>query len=304
MLRYLDVVAKLGSIRKAAAQLNVASSAINRQIIAFEQEIGEPLFERMPRKMRLTATGELLIQHVRETLKAHDATMRRIEAMRGLKWGSVTLAGSLGLIDGAVAGIIADYLATNPRMSIRVSGAITEAIASAVINGDVNLGLAFGLTPRPGLQTLFAMDLPLGAVVVKGHPLADKVKLRLQNILDYPLAMAEPGMSLRATTDLALSRFSDAPSPVLETNSIGLIRHFLAHSDGVALLNPLDAIDAAASDRLIYLPVDDENLRPQTLRIVCRSRDPIDPIASHFVQHVTTKISELVDGLTTKIETH
>ncbi len=45
MLSYLDEVARCGSIRKAAANLSVASTAINRQIIALEQELGEPLFE-------------------------------------------------------------------------------------------------------------------------------------------------------------------------------------------------------------------------------------------------------------------
>src|SRR5579862_8524095 len=56
LLRYLDEVSRLGSIRKAAVRLNVASSAINRQILALENELGAPIFERMPRRLRLTAT--------------------------------------------------------------------------------------------------------------------------------------------------------------------------------------------------------------------------------------------------------
>ena len=60
LLKYLDEVARLGSIRKASARLNVASSAINRQILALENELGTPIFERMPRRLRLTATGEVL----------------------------------------------------------------------------------------------------------------------------------------------------------------------------------------------------------------------------------------------------
>src|SRR5687768_8646043 len=52
LLKYLDEVARLGSIRKASARLNVASSAINRQILALENELGAPIFERMPRRLR------------------------------------------------------------------------------------------------------------------------------------------------------------------------------------------------------------------------------------------------------------
>lgn len=301
MLRYLDVVARLGSIRKAAVQLNVASSAINRQIIAFEQEIGEPLFERMPRKLRLTATGELLIQHVRETLKAHDETMKRIEAMRGLKWGSVNLAVSIGLAAGPMAEIVSDYVSAHPRMNIRVTAGLTEAIANAVINGEATLGLAHGMVPRPGLRTLFAVDVPVGALVAPDHPLAKTSRLRLQNILEYPLVMAQPGMSLRAATDLALSRFSEVPPAALETNSFALMGKFVARSQAVCLLNPLDVIDDLESGRLIFVPIDDENLHPHTLRLVCRNKDALDVTASHFSQHLMVRISELVEKLTNEL---
>ncbi len=83
LLKYLDEVARLGSIRKASVRLNVASSAINRQILALENELGTPIFERMPRRLRLTATGEVLIAHVRETLKGHQRVEAHIEALEG-----------------------------------------------------------------------------------------------------------------------------------------------------------------------------------------------------------------------------
>ena len=100
LLRYLDEVARLGSIRKAASRLNVASSAINRQILALESEIGTPIFERMPRRLRLTATGEVLIAHVRDTLKSHQRVAAQIEAFKGLTRGEVTIATMNGLAAG------------------------------------------------------------------------------------------------------------------------------------------------------------------------------------------------------------
>ena len=71
LLRYLDEVARSGSIRKAADRLNVAASAINRQILSLEAELDTPLFERLPGGLRLTASGEELIAHVRDTLREH-----------------------------------------------------------------------------------------------------------------------------------------------------------------------------------------------------------------------------------------
>ncbi len=69
LLRYLDEVARAGSIRKASEKLNISSSSINRQILALEDELGSPIFHRLHRQLRLTQTGEILIDHVRRTLK-------------------------------------------------------------------------------------------------------------------------------------------------------------------------------------------------------------------------------------------
>ncbi len=60
-LRYIDQVARSGSIQKAAKELNVAASAIDRQILLLEQDMGVELFERLPRGMRLTAAGDALV---------------------------------------------------------------------------------------------------------------------------------------------------------------------------------------------------------------------------------------------------
>src|SRR4051812_35299240 len=57
VLAYVDAVARCGSIRKAAEALNVASSALNRQILDLEADLGSPLFERLPRGVRVTSAG-------------------------------------------------------------------------------------------------------------------------------------------------------------------------------------------------------------------------------------------------------
>ena len=79
------------AIRKAAARLNVASSAINRQILALEEEMGAPLFERLPRGLRLTAAGELCIEHIREVLKNYERLEGRIRSLKMQQAGKVRI---------------------------------------------------------------------------------------------------------------------------------------------------------------------------------------------------------------------
>jgi DNA-binding transcriptional LysR family regulator len=60
-LRYFTVVGRLGSIRRAAEELNISASAIDRQILAAEEELGIALFERLPTGLRLTSAGEMMM---------------------------------------------------------------------------------------------------------------------------------------------------------------------------------------------------------------------------------------------------
>ena len=91
VLRYFDHVAREGSIRRAAEALNVASSAVNRQILKLEQEIGTPLFERLRSGVRLTAAGEVLLQHARGTLSDYQRTRLEIAGLSGTVTGHVQI---------------------------------------------------------------------------------------------------------------------------------------------------------------------------------------------------------------------
>jgi DNA-binding transcriptional LysR family regulator len=142
LLSYLDEVARLGSMRKASARLNVASSAINRQILALEAELGTPLFLRLPRKLMLTTAGEILIRHVRQTLKDMERVQRRIEELKGLRRGEITLAIMSGLAANMVPRIAVDFRRNSPRVKLTLRLLPTGAdIMAAVAAGEADLGL-------------------------------------------------------------------------------------------------------------------------------------------------------------------
>ena len=92
VLTYVDAVARFGSIRKAAEALNIASSALNRQILDLETDLGAPLFERLPRGVRLTSAGEAFLVYARLVISELKAVELRIEQLRGLVRGQVSVA--------------------------------------------------------------------------------------------------------------------------------------------------------------------------------------------------------------------
>ncbi len=148
-LQYIDEIARCGSIRKAAARLNVASSAINRQILALEEEFGAPLFERMPRGLKLTAAGELCIEHIREVLKTYERMEARIRGLKMPQAGKVTLVSTVGLAAGPLPEIIARFVAQHPRVRVLLRNDGPSNTMQPVITGRWISGSASTSPRRP-----------------------------------------------------------------------------------------------------------------------------------------------------------
>ena len=115
-LRYFIAVGRLGSIRKAADELNVSASAIDRQILNVEAEIGMPLFERLPTGLRLTAAGEIMMAAGGALAeKALSEVRAQIEDLRGLKRGHVEIAVIDALAKGMIPAAIQSLQTRYPR---------------------------------------------------------------------------------------------------------------------------------------------------------------------------------------------
>src|SRR5262245_54459024 len=197
LLRYLDEVARSGSIRKAANRLNVASSAINRQILMLEQDLGSPIFERLPRGLRLTTAGEMLITHVRQTLKEHGHVRARIEALKGLRRGDVTIVTTTGIAGGFLAGVVERFRAAHPGIKLRLITLPRDATIAAVTSGEADFALAYNLPNNPRLSTFLRFEYRLGAAMAPSHPLAQRLSLRLTDCFEYPLVISDATMSIR-----------------------------------------------------------------------------------------------------------
>jgi DNA-binding transcriptional LysR family regulator len=99
-LRYIDEVARCGSIRTAADRLHVAPSAISRHIRNIEEDIGLLLFERHARGVVLTAAGVLFARSARSALLDHDRIRSEIEDVKGLRRGHIRIHTIDGLVGG------------------------------------------------------------------------------------------------------------------------------------------------------------------------------------------------------------
>lgn len=294
LLAYLDEVSRSGSIRRAAVRLNVASSAINRQILSLEAEMGTPLFERLPRGLRLTAAGEVLIRHVRDTLKAHERMLAQVASLKGLTRGEVTIATMASLAASVLSGVIREFRETNPRIVVKVHVLPVDGIVNALLSGEADLALAYKMPPNPRLSCIAEFEHRLGAVMAPDHPLNGRYQVRMADCLPYPLVVADRSMTLRDVLELLVPQGA-AFTPVVETNSIELMKRLAQAPPHITFVNLSDVGEEIRRGVLAFTPLSDACAITQKASLMQRARAALDGpahlvatrIAAEFETHST-----------------
>ena len=77
--RYFMAVAEQGSVRAAARTLNVAASAVSRQLLLLEQQLGIALFDRGARTLKMSPAGDVLLRGLRAVADHNDETLDQLD---------------------------------------------------------------------------------------------------------------------------------------------------------------------------------------------------------------------------------
>ena len=286
-LRYVDQVARSGSIRKAAELLNVTASALNRRIMDIEEELGTELFERQPRGMRLTAAGEVFAHHIRNQLADTERMRSKIEDLKGLRRGNVRIACSQALAHGFLPAAVIAFRSAYPLISFEVVVSDHERAMKALASSEVDIVLVFRPPYFPGFRPLFTVEQRLMAVMAAHHPLAAKPKLRLSDCRLYPLALPERSIGGRQLLDEVTARAGLALAPAIQSNSFEFLRGCVAKGDAISFQIEVGALpDDLAGSGLVARTIDDRDL-PGSNLVLGQLRDRNLPVASAmFCEHL------------------
>lgn len=289
-LKYFDEVARVGSIRQAAESLHVAPSAVNRRIQDLEGELGVPLFERLPRGMRLTAAGELFVQYVRGRASALDEVRSEIEELQGLRRGSVKLVASQALAPEFMPQLVADFRRTHPLVDFQVRiGDHVQALA-ALRAFETDLVLVFNLAHEPDLQVVAEFEQRLVATMHRSHPLASRPGgLRLRECMDYPLVLPNREAGGRQLLERYLVRSSVKLRPVVESNSFEFLRGCLHHGNAISFQIAIGAVSDGGE--IVSREITDRHF-PSGALVLTHLRGRQLPVITHaFIAEATTAMN-------------
>jgi DNA-binding transcriptional LysR family regulator len=272
LLRYIDEVARCGSIRAAGEKLHIAPSAINKHLLLLEEEIGGLLFERLPRGLRPTPAGEILLAHVRRTMLEYRQVEAEIRDLNTLQKGEVIIATVTGLASGIASTAAASFCTHHPHIKISIRVMFLREIVEALVSGDADLGLGFNLPPSPQLETLWEMDTSLGAVMAPTHALARMESIPLAYCASYPLIFADRSMLIHGIVADTFVEAGLSVEAAFRTNSIEAMKRLAASTEGIAFLSKYDIAEEYRQEVLTYRQIRDRVFSKNVLSVVRREK--------------------------------
>jgi DNA-binding transcriptional LysR family regulator len=301
VLRYLDHVGRHGSIRKAAEALNTAPSALNRQILRLEADIGVPLFERRRSGMHPTPAGEILLRHVRETQAEFQRAKAQIAGMRGLVSGEVRIVSLESLLVRFLPRVVDELHAKYPHVKFTVLNVDPSEIGEALRSGESDFGVLFVDMRHRGLETVAAMRTAVGALMRPDHPLASRRGLTLTECAAHPVVILHDRWLLDAimTTEFAASGARLAPHVV--SNSIEFMRQIIKAGLGIGFFTPIGFIDEIRRGELVHVPLTEPGLADSRIGVVVpRARRPSPP-AQLTIEHIALRLHDLAGELSAAV---
>ncbi|ROT97823.1 LysR family transcriptional regulator [Histidinibacterium lentulum] len=290
-LVYFDQAIRDGSIRRAAESLNVASSAVNRQLLKLEEELGVALFERLPRGIRPTAAGELLLGYVRRWRRESGALGQELAALRGGIRGTIRVAAAESITEDVLPNAVRELNARYPLVEFSVISGDNLRITSELFSKDADVVVAFDKHDDVRGEVLHTISSPLGVIMPPDHPLARLPEVTLAHCTGCPMVV--PGAEWLQHSGLN-TLFSSGRFPariVARAERPGMLKAMVRSGIGVALLTQLGVERDVARGDLAWRPLATGQMPPARIYLM---------VPRHRVPPVSTLV--FIDILKTRLD--
>ena len=235
-LEILQAIAETGSFTACGRKLNVSQSAISRQILLLEEELGEPLFLRVGRQVRMTPAAESLVQlgqrvflDVRETVGVITDRTRELR-------GTLRLSGGMTVCLYVFPPLLKHLRRVHPQLDVRLTVATAGRSVQEIRAGRVDAGLLTLPVEESDLVTVPVLHEELLLVTTPSHPLARRRKVTPREIADQPFVLFEMGSATRKVIDQFFATEKIEPKIVMDTENVEIIKAMVKTGLGIGIV--------------------------------------------------------------------
>ncbi|MBD0326913.1 MAG: LysR family transcriptional regulator [Pyrinomonadaceae bacterium] len=297
-LRTFRVVAETLNFTRAAERLNLTQSAVSHQIKALEAELGEPLFIRAKRGVKLSQAGKIALEYVERILDDAEAMRERIYGREHSPAGRVRAAAATQAFVHLFATLFESFMRLHPGIELSFRTTVsTDQTITDILNGAADVGFASMPVYSPALRITELFEDELVVIVGREHPLAHHQETTIEQIERERFILYERGASIRRATDEFFKRVKIGPELALESNDTYFIKLMVQHGLGISLL-PLWAVrDEVAAGKLAELKISGHQLR-RSVAMLSLGRFQPSPTRAFlaFIMRHKEKLQQMADG--------
>ncbi|MDX1303590.1 LysR family transcriptional regulator [Photobacterium sp.] len=279
-IKYLYEAVTAGSIRTAADRLNIAPSAISRQISQLEQEIGLSVIERGRRGVISTEVGDVLLRYYSELQGLEDTYLRELNQLKGLAKGRLELAVGEGFVPELINKPVALFNRKHPGITLSITTSGTNDVIRKIEMSEAHIGLVYHPPKQAEIRTHSVNAQPIEAVVNVNHPIARQQTITLEQLLTYPIALLDSTFGVQQMLHLAAFQARISLDPALTTNSFAAIKQFAIANLGVTVLPAFVAAKEIDEGILVSVPIDNPILKSGETHVITRVGRTLPPSAT------------------------
>ncbi|WP_448044302.1 LysR family transcriptional regulator [Bradyrhizobium liaoningense] len=290
--QFLEIV-RTGSVRRASEQLNIAPSAMSRQIANLEHLVGAKLFERHADGMSLTAEGTAFLKYAQRTVRDIDLARSEIDEIRGLRRGRVRIHSVEGAVAGYLFSAVAEFRGKYPGVTFEVVAAGNDLVIEALVRDEADIGIGFNPSPDLNVRVVAKLRKEIVAVASPYHPFAERSELSLQDLMGAEIAMLDASFGTRRLLDRAF-RNADISVPfALTVNAIEMAKAFAKRNYGIAILPAFAARYECDHGELVAIPLSEPTLKRATVALCVRRDRELPRAVAAFLKLLQEKITLL-----------
>lgn len=285
-LHYFLEVVNVGSITEAASRLDVAPSAVSRQIARLERELDTLLFERRARGMALNSAGELLATHARRAWLDIERVSDEILALRGLRMGQVRVAATEGFAYEFLPALIAQFQSLRPGIEFSLQQTHQTDVVRLVREGEVDIGVTVSLASERGIAVQLRHPSPVLAVMAPNHPLATRRHVTLTQVLAYPLALPAPDATLRLLLDISCGRQGLTYQSVFTSDHLYPLVNFAASTLAITFCGETALHQHLHTGLVTAKPLLDREMNERHFEVQTLAGRQLPDAARAFIEHI------------------
>ncbi len=235
----LATIVETGSFSLAATQLDLAQSALSRNIKTLEERIGAAVLQRGRRGAVPTEVGTRLAQYGQVMRTAHLQASNTATSISAIKSDNLRIAATRVIGENVLIKPLADFMAAHESVSCYLETGPVEKLVDLVMTGQADLGIGqFGSLAQSAELTLEPLIEDYLTVVARpSHPLARRNALKPSVLSDLKWIVPEPHSRLRWEVETALRYLGISFIEVVyETPSVAAMLMLVQESDCVAMV--------------------------------------------------------------------